>query len=149
MSEVQYRYVQFLQRDGSIGYAAVAFDNPKSKDGENDELDYRLGIAFCSPKDSFVKRIGRAKAEHRYIGKRTKKPFIGKAKFNRTIKGVSNKEFWGILISAIESNRQQIPKWALRSFERGDVVLTTSPINDEHEMEQTDKCRHMKNIKLL
>lgn len=141
---LQYRYAQFIQKNGSVGYASFAF-NKKIEVKDDGQFEYVLGMSFCSPKDSFIKSIGRAKAEHRLSGKRTRKPIVGVVNVDKTRNSLSNKDFWTILDNAIANNEGEFPRWALKSWKNGLVVLTTTPLHISNvELEKTDKARYLK-----
>jgi len=54
-----FRYIQFQTPSGK-GYATVAIDWEKQDIADGQKvLNYKCAVSFCSPKDRFVKRLGR------------------------------------------------------------------------------------------
>jgi hypothetical protein len=135
----QFRYVRFIQNDGSVGYATFAFDKVKK---QGNKLDFTFGVSFCSPKDFFDKHIGRKKAESMLSGKRTRKPLTITIDKDINSNRISNKEFWCVLehflskeysATAIRAELE-IPHWAYRCWNRGNVSLSTSPAKPDKEL---------------
>lgn len=108
------RYVQFETPQG-IGYGCFAVG--WSREGE--ELTFRVGSAFCSPKDSFSKELARTIAQ----GRSTTNFQFGKI-FSKETGYVSDKDFGLILSEIFKNNFTVIPGWARRSFNRGKYFLT-------------------------
>jgi hypothetical protein len=63
-----FRYLQLETNEGT-GYACVYLEWQK----QNGKISYQAGLAFCSPKDKFVKDLARNMAKNRFEKDRTKR----------------------------------------------------------------------------
>lgn len=110
------RYIRLNTPQG-IGYGCFSIFWSR----EDDELVYRIGSSFCSPKDTFSKTLAKEIATGR-----TKNNFqYGSIKSEQ--KGfISDDEFIDILVQLFAEPFNIIPNWARKAFNRNRFALTLS-----------------------
>jgi len=118
----RFRYVKFETQSGT-GYACVCFDWDRVAPNT---IQYKAGISFCSPKDTFSKFVARVKAESRFNGsqrvKSRDKHIESKVEVAPPVTNfVTNDEFKTMLSDIFEQcgKTNSIPNWALDAFNDG------------------------------
>lgn len=106
------RYVKFNTPQG-IGYACFSIDWERSErwSGVATLLSYKIGVAFCSPKDSFIKERGRSIAANRSSGRKNITGTIPSAETGF----ITDADFVLILDEVMPTCA---PGWAKRAFNR-------------------------------
>ena len=135
LSGCNIRYAQFKTNHGT-GYATFALIPNKMEDHNSPtgmSLSYVLGASFCSPEDTFIKKLGRTRAMGRSMSDISKPKKKGGASFTShklipcsISKFVTNEDFQSILndvfaqaASSEESpHNPAIPNWARRCFKQ-------------------------------
>lgn len=117
-----FRYVQFETPQG-IGYGCFAIHWTR----EEGRITYRIGSAFCSPKDSFSKSLARTIA----TGRATNNFHFGTIPSGET-GFITHKDFENILTDMFSADPNRvdfgdfgvIPNWARKAFARGRYFFT-------------------------
>ena len=128
-----YRYVQFVLPNNKIGYATFSINHEKSYDSNGAPVfTYTLGVAFCSPNDLFIKKIGRAKAAKMAAGDR-RDPIMGVApctnEKNNNLKAIDFITILDQVINNKMANAEEIefscPNWVRKSWtkHRSSILL--------------------------
>lgn len=109
------RYIQFETSQG-IGYGCFVIHWSRSEN----QLVYRVGSAFCNPKDSFNKHLARAIARGR-----AKDNFQYGTLESDKVGFISNNEFGKILVNLFSKRDfTVIPNWARKAVSRGKYFLS-------------------------
>jgi hypothetical protein len=111
------RYMRFQTPQG-IGYGCFYLTWERE---ENKLLHFKVGAAFCSPKDRFVKSIANRIA----VGRHDARHIFGL--INSTNTGyITEEDFETILYYVFGNQHNEIPKWAYKAYFAGKYSLTLS-----------------------
>lgn len=109
------RYIRFQTSQGiGIGCFYISWERE-----ENKLLHYRIGIAFCSPKDRFNKTLARKIA----IGRHNSKPIFGLINSDNS-GSITEEDFDIILYNIFGIQHIEIPKWANVAYNSGKYTPT-------------------------
>mgnify|MGYP003987352973 CR=1 FL=1 len=101
-----FRYIGNLAKSRAFGIITVATHIEKPKEGS---WVVTAGISFCSPKDAFIKAMGRKIAKTRMDDEVRHHKFLVPA--GSTCKEISNATY-----NFIFSIRKEFPRWTIKLF---------------------------------
>jgi hypothetical protein len=117
MQRSNFRYIR-LQTPQGIGYGCFYITWEREEDKI---LHYNVGLAFCSPKDKFNKRLAREIA----IGRHNNKPIFDLINSDN-FGSLTEEEFDSILYKLFAIQHIEIPKWAYTAYNLGNYIPTLS-----------------------